>query len=77
MGRSRFISLLAKKSPRLSRKRTDEIYELAHLSVGITEEEEAAFFEIKLLLDKLEGLNKNIVKVNAKVESIGRRYPLS
>ena len=72
MGRSLFVSLLARENPRLSRKRIAEIYELANHSVGITGEEKATLFEIKLLLDELEGLEKNIAEVNARVHSIVR-----
>jgi len=70
MGKSRFISLLGKKNPHLPKKRRAEIYELARLSVGITGEEESAFFEIKFLLNELEALDKNLVEVNARVQNI-------
>lgn len=70
MGKSRFISLLGKKNPRFPKKRRAEIYELARLSVGITGEEESAFFEIKFLLNELEALNRNLVEVNARVRNI-------
>lgn len=72
MGRSRFVSLLARGNPTLSRKRVAEIYELANQSVGITGEEKATLFEIKLLLDELEALQKNIAEVNARVHNIVR-----
>ena len=72
MGRSCFVSLLARENPRLSRKRIAEIYELANHSVGITGEEKATLFEIKLLLDELEDLEKNIAEVNVRVHSIVR-----
>jgi len=70
MGKSRFISLLGKKNPHLPKKRRAEIYELARLSVGITGEEESAFFEIKFLLNELEALDKNLAEVNARVQNI-------
>jgi len=72
MRRSRFASLLARENPTLSRKRVAEIYELANQSVGITGEEKATLFEIKLLLDELEALQKNIAEVNARVHNIVR-----
>jgi len=70
MGRSRFVFLLAKENPRFSRKRAEEIYELACSSVGITGEEKSALFEIKFLLKELEDLKKNMDKVNAEVQNI-------
>lgn len=70
MGRSRFVSLLAKKNPRLSRKRVEEIYELACSSVGITGEKRSALFEIKFLLNELEGLKRNLDEVNVEIQSI-------
>lgn len=70
MRKSRFTSLLVKKNSRLSRKRAAEIYELAHLSVGITGEEEAAFFEIKFLLNELEALDRSLVEINTRIQNI-------
>jgi len=70
MERSRFVFLLAKENPRFSRKRAEEIYELACSSVGITGEEKSALFEIKFLLKELEDLKSNMDKVNAEVQNI-------
>jgi len=70
MGRSRFVSLLARGNPRFSGKRIAEIYELANHSVGISGEEKAILFEIKLLLNELEEPEKNIAEVNARVQSL-------
>jgi len=70
LGKSRFVSFLNEKSPRLSKKRTEEIYNLANLSVGITGEEESASFEINLLLKEFKGFKENIAEINTKVQSI-------
>jgi len=70
MEKSRFVFLLAKENPLFSRKRIEEIYELATSSVGITGEEKSALFEIKLLLKELEDLKSNMDKVNAEVQNI-------
>jgi len=70
LGKSRFVSLLTEKNPRLSKKRAEETYNLANLSVGITGEEESVSFEINLLLKELKGLKENIAKINTKVQSI-------
>ena len=70
MGKSKFVSLLIKKNPRLSRKRANEIYELANLSVGITKEKKSTLFEIELLLNELKSLEENIDKVNINVQNI-------
>lgn len=70
MGRSCFISPLAKGNPCLSRKRTEEIYKLASSSVGITGEEKSALFEIESLLNELEGIKRNIGEVNIEAQNI-------
>jgi len=70
LAKSRFICFLNRKNPRLSRRRAEEIYEMARTSCGITGEEKAVLFEIKLLLDELRGLEENIARVNTEAEAI-------
>jgi len=43
---------------------------MARTSCGITGEEKAVLFEIKLLLDELRGLEENIARVNTEAEAI-------
>lgn len=70
LGKPRFVSFLKKKNSRLSRRRTEEIYELASSSIGIRGEEKAVLFEIRLLLDELRGIEQNIARINTEVEVI-------
>ena len=70
LGKSRFVSFLKQKNPRLSRRRAEEIYEMARTSCGITGEEKAVLFEIKLLLDELRNLEENIARINTEVQAI-------
>lgn len=70
LGKSRFVSFLAKENPHFSRKRAEEIYELASSSIGITGEEEAVLFEIRLLLNELRNLEENVARINTEVHAI-------
>ena len=70
LGKSQFVSFLTEKNHRFSKKRAEEIYNLADSSVGITGEEESVSFEINLLLKELKNLKENIAEINAKVQNI-------
>ncbi|GAH44582.1 unnamed protein product [marine sediment metagenome] len=70
LGKSRFVSFLKQKNPRLPRRRAEGIYERTCSSIGITGEEEAVLFEIRLLLNELRDLEQNIARINAKVHAI-------
>jgi len=63
LGKSRFVSFLKQKNPRLPRRRAEGIYERAPSSIGITGEEEAVLFEIRLLLNELRDLEQNIARI--------------
>ena len=70
LGKSRFVSFIKKNNPFVSKRRAEEIYQLAKTSCGITWEEKAVLFEIKLLLNELRGLEENIARINTEVEAI-------
>ncbi|TET08774.1 IS110 family transposase, partial [Candidatus Aerophobetes bacterium] len=79
MEKSDFVSFLLGRNPRLSRKRAEEIFKLAHLSVGITGEEKVVSLEIELLLDELKRIEKSIDKINSEAKAIveeREEYPL-
>jgi len=70
MGKSRFTSFLARKNPYLGQRRAEEIFKLARNSVGIAGEEEATSLEIRLLLEELKNIKKNVAIINVKVQAI-------